>query len=380
MPVRFGWLILRKKGFDGVMKDNPSKKEPLLWLRFVLNSGLEIPVIRDWQTVFDFAGKQAVIGICDPTRYDVRMPKDLLFTWIGYIQAVKGQNQLLNQRAVEVYAFLRDARFRCCILKGQGNALMYPDPSMRSPGDVDVWVDADKETLYEFVRERFPDAKECFKHIKFPIFTDVEVDVHHTPLRFFHPKHNRLLQQWLTDQKNEQFSHNVRLPETESDIVVPTAKFNAVYQLGHIMEHLFEEGVGFRQLIDYFYVLKEVEGLSQKERDEIVVTWKRLGMLRLASAVMWIESEVLGIPEGCLLTTPNRRLGKSMLEDVLEGGNFGHYSERQLFSHRGKRLARRMATLRRLLKLSPCFPGEAAYRIPLRAFAVAKLDWRRILF
>lgn len=351
----------------------------LTWLRFVLNSGQEIPVIRDWQKVFDFASKQVVIGICDPTRYDVRMPQDLLFTWIGYLQAIKAQNQLLNQRAVEVYTFMRGAGFRCCILKGQGNALMYPDPGLRCPGDVDVWVDADKETLYEFVRERFPDANECFKHIKFPIFTDVEVDVHHTPSRFFHPKHNRLLQQWLTDQKDEQFSHNVRLSGTESDIAVPTAKFNAVYQLGHIMEHLFEEGVGFRQLIDYFYVLKEVEGLSQEERDEIVGVWKRLGMLRLASAVMWIESEVLGLPERYLLTTPNRRLGKKMLEDVLEGGNFGHYSERQLLLHRGKRLARRMATLRRLLKLSPCFPGEAAYRIPRRIVAMAKADWRKFV-
>lgn len=348
------------------------------WLRFSLNPGKPMSNVTDWRTLYEFADKQKIIGTCDPTRHDVRMPQDLLFTWIGYLQAIKAQNQLLNQRAVEVYTFMRGAGFRCCILKGQGNALMYPDPSLRCPGDVDVWVDADRETLYEFVRERFPDAKECFKHIKFPIFSDVEVDVHHTPLRFFHPKHDRLLQQWLTDQKDEQFSHNVRLSGTESDVAFPTAKFNAVYLLGHIMVHLFDEGVGFRQLIDYFYVLKEVEGLPQEERDEIVGAWKRLGMLRLASAVMWIESEVLGIPERYLLTTPNRRLGKKMLEDVLEGGNFGHYSERQLLRHRGKRLARRVASLRRLIKLSPCFPGEAAYRIPRRVFAVAKADWRKV--
>lgn len=349
------------------------------WLRFVLNSDSEKPSIFNWKEVFDFSERHAIIGICDPTRYDVRMPQDLLFTWMGYLQAIKAQNQLLNQRAVEVYTFMRGAGFRCCILKGQGNALMYPDPSLRSPGDVDVWVDADKNALYEFVRERFPNAKECIKHIKFPIFTDVEVDVHHTPLRFFHPKHDRQLKQWLTDQKDEQFSHNVRLSGTESDIAVPTAKFNAVYQLGHIMVHLFDEGVGFRQLIDYFYVLKEVEGLPQEERDEIVGVWKILGMLRLASAVMWIESEVLGMPERYLLTSPNRRLGKKMLEDVLEGGNFGHYSERQLLRHRGKRLARRVASLRRLIKLSPCFPGEAAYRIPHRVVAVAKVDWRKFV-
>ena len=349
------------------------------------NGQLSMPVFdgdEEWMQILLLGKEQTVMGVLErgiqQVPQECRPPHKMLSRVCVLSQKIATMNRMCDEAAVKVGEMLEQEGFRYCILKGQGNALMYPDPSMRSPGDVDVWVDADKETLYEYVRERFPDAKECIKHIKFPIFTDVEVDVHHTPLRFFHPKHDRLLQQWLTDQKNEQFSHNVRLPETESDIAVPTAKFNAVYQLGHIMEHLFDEGVGFRQLIDYFYVLKEVEGLSQEERDEIVVTWKRLGMLRLASAVMWIESEVLGMPEGCLLTTPNRRLGKNMLEDVLEGGNFGHYSERQLFSHRGKRLARRMATLRRLLKLSSCFPGEAAYRIPRRAAAVAKADWRKV--
>lgn len=356
----------------------PSSKT-LEWLRFVLNPNSEKPEIDDWQEVYDFAEKQSLLGICNPTSHDIRMPQDLLFQWIGDVQAIRAQNKLLNQRSGEVYQFLRESGFKCCILKGQGNAQMYPDAGLRCPGDVDAWVDADKKKVYNFVRAKFPEVKDGFKHIKFPMFTDVEVDVHHAPLRFLNPQYSSLLQKWLTEQKDEQMNHYVSIPETSGNIAVPTAKFNAVYQLGHIMVHLFDEGLGFRQLIDYFYVLKEVSGSSQKDRDDIVRTWKRLGMLKLASAVMWIEAEILGIGKRCLLTVTNERLGRLLLEDVLEGGNFGHYSARQSYISNGNRFAKRVLTLRRLVRMLPCFPGEAAFRIPHRFAALSKVYWRKIV-
>lgn len=360
------------------MNEHSHGSKPLEWLRYVLNPESKIASVQDWKEVYDFATRQAIIGICDPTHYDVRMPQNLLFAWVGDLQTIRAQNQLLNRRTVEVYSFLSEAGYRCCILKGQGNALMYPDSGLRCPGDVDVWVDEDKEKLYEFVRGRFPDVEECVKHIKFPVFTDVEVDVHHTPLRLFRPKHRKMFQQWLTDQKEEQFSHIVRLPETVSDIAIPTAKFNAVYQLGHMMIHLFDEGLGFRQLIDYYYVLKEVYGISPKECKAIVDAWKSMGMLRFASAVMWIESEILGLPERYLLIAPNQRLGKIILADVLEGGNFGQYSFRQTFRYDGKRFTRRISSFFRLVRLFPCFPGEAVFQIMKRYSAMVKADIKRI--
>ena len=104
-----------------------------------------------------------------------------------------------------------------------------------------------------------------------------------------------------------------------------------------------------------------------------------MGMLRLASAVMWIESEVLGLPECNLLITPNQRLGKIILADVLEGGNFGFYSERLAYRYSDKRLARRFSSLMRLIRLSPCFPSETAFQIMRRCIVVVKADIRKVL-
>lgn len=125
---------------------------------------------------------------------------------------------------------------------------------------------------------------------------------------------------------------------------------------------------------------RDFRGLSQEDRDDIVRNWKSLGMLKLASAVMWIESEILGIDKRCLLTVTNERLGKLLLEDVLEGGNFGHYSVRQSYISNGNRYAKRVSTLRRLVRMSPCSLGEAAFRIPHRFAALSKVYWRKCVF
>ena len=293
---------------------------------------------------------------------------------MGSALQIKQFNKLLNQRAIDVCQIWQEAGFRCCVLKGQGNAEMYPDPSLRMPGDIDLWIDADENTIQDFITKQFPDAKECYKHIKYPIFNDVEVDIHQTPLKFRRPLHQQRLQRWIQLNKEKQFCNTIKLTGSDGYISVPTAKFNAVYQLGHIMIHLFDEGIGFRHLVDYFYVLKKLDGLSQEERDEIVRTWKKIGILRLASAVMWIESEKMGLPEGCMLTAPSRTLGKILLKDVLDGGNFGKYSIRQEYAHSGKSLARRVSTLWRLIRLSHCFPTEAFFGIKDRFTAVIKHD------
>ena len=334
--------------------------EAISWLQFILNGEKTPPSISDWKEVYCFFNKHKILGICSPLSYHVRIEQGVLLQWIGNIEQIKASSALLNQRTVELCLMLEEDGFRCCILKGQGNATMYPDPLLRMPGDIDVWIDADKERIDNYVRSKFPESKECFKHIKFPVFEDVEVDVHQTPLKFCHPKYNRRLQRWIAGMKEEQMSNRVRLTGTDSDIAIPTADFNAVYQLGHILIHLADEGIGLRHMVDYYYVLKALRYKSIDQQEAVRKTLSELGMMRVAAAVMWVEHEVLGLPREYLLTSPDERLGRLILEDILEGGNFGKYAERHTDVGPG-RIKKRMATLRRLIKLSRIAPGEFLY-------------------
>ena len=66
--------------------------------------------------------------------------------------------------------------------------------------------------------------------------------------------HNRKLQKYYERVKEELFSHRVMLGE-QGEIAIPTVEFNLIFQLTHIFSHLMNEGIGLRQLLDYYYVL-----------------------------------------------------------------------------------------------------------------------------
>lgn len=335
-------------------------EEVLNWLRFVLNPETEMPTVTDWSALMAFVEKQTLTGICLPERCPESLPKDILLQWIGQVQRVEQQNKLLNKRIEQLFGMLEQKGFQCCLLKGQGNAEMYPNPLRRCSGDIDVWINTDEATVYQYVKELFPEEKESYKHIHFPIFANAPVDIHVIPLKFYSGLYLKRLERWISRNKEEQFNHRIRLIEVGRDIPVPTHKFNAVYQLGHMLIHLFDEGLGLRQVVDYFYVLKSLD-ISETERTEIVETIENLGMLRFAQAIMWIESSVLGLPVERCIVEPDKRRGEQLLEDILEGGNFGHHSER--YNGRTGFYYRGFVEAWRDVKLLPMAPREGTARL-----------------
>ena len=131
---------------------------------------------------------------------------------------------------------------------------MYPNPYSRTPGDIDIWVEGEDKRVISFVRSISPHEKACYHHIEFPSYKGVEVEVHYRPSFLLCFWHNRKLQKYYERVKEQQFSHRVMLGE-QGEIAIPTAEFNLIFQLTHIYSHLMNEGIGLRQLVDYYYVL-----------------------------------------------------------------------------------------------------------------------------
>ena len=188
-----------------------------------------------------------------PAEY-VWIEKELLLQWMAESQMLEKANIRLNDAAIQVSEWFRKKGFRTCILKGQGNALMYPNPYSRTPGDIDIWVEGGDKRVISFVRSISPHEKACYHHIEFPSYKGVEVEVHYRPSFLLCFWHNRKLQKYYERVKEEQFSHRVMLGE-QGEIAIPTVEFNLIFQLTHIYAHLMNEGIGLRQLLDYYYVL-----------------------------------------------------------------------------------------------------------------------------
>ena len=232
------------------------------FLRFSIGPKSEIPSSlkeADWKELYAIAKKQCLVGVLFdgikklPAEH-VGMEKELLLQWMAESQMLEKANVRLNDAAILVSEWFRKKGFRTCILKGQGNALMYPNPYSRTPGDIDIWVEGGDKRVISFVRSISPHEKACYHHIEFPSYKGVEVEVHYRPSFLLCFWHNRKLQKYYERVKEEQFSYRVMLGE-QGEVAIPTVVFNLIFQLTHIFSHLMNEGIGLRQLLDYYYVI-----------------------------------------------------------------------------------------------------------------------------
>ena len=222
----------------------------------------------DWQELYSFASKQALLGLCFEgiERLGKEYPeelrlnpigRELLMTWMGKAQQIRRQNMKVNAVAGKLFSMLREDGMRCCILKGQGNALMFPNPYSRTPGDIDVWIDASRERIMEYAQKKFELGDDIrLQHLETSL-DDVPVELHFFPCSMNNPIYHARLQKWFKRNADLQCSNVVGLPDGAGDIAIPTTAFNVVYQLTHLYHHFFDEGIGMRQIIDYFLVVND---------------------------------------------------------------------------------------------------------------------------
>ena len=296
-----------------------------------------------WQQLYFFASKQAILGLCFDgiERLGKEYPeelkqnpigRELLMTWMGKAQQIRRQNVKVNGVAAKLYSKFRKDDLRCCILKGQGNALMYPNPYSRTPGDIDVWVNACREDITEYAKKHFMIGDDIrYHHIETSV-DGVPVELHFFPCTMNNPIYNARLQKWFKRNADLQCSNVVSLPDGIGEIAIPTTAFNVIYQLTHLYHHFFDEGIGMRQIIDYYYVGNNDELLVI--RDTLQRELKYLGLWKFAGAVMFVMKEVLGLSEEKMIVPMDEKRGRLLLAEILDGGNFGrHFTKYAGFTH-----------------------------------------------
>jgi hypothetical protein len=240
-----------------------------LFLNYCLGKKVDMSMVVakiDWRQLYNFASRQALLGFCfdgierltkefSEELKQNPMGRDLLMTWMGAAQQIRRQNMKVNAVAGKLYSKFREDELRCCILKGQGNALMYPNPYSRTPGDIDVWIDASRERIMEYAQKKFELEDDIrLQHLETSL-DGVPVELHFFPCSMNNPIYHARLQKWFRRNADLQCSHIVGLPDGAGDIAIPTTAFNVIYQLTHLYHHFFDEGIGMRQIIDYFLVV-----------------------------------------------------------------------------------------------------------------------------
>lgn len=332
-----------------------------------------------WADLLQFAKKQSVVGVYwqGVKRMSVletnRLSEDDVMDWMVEVSKIAKRNRKVNAVVVKVTNGFRQQGFSACVLKGQGNALLYPDPSSRTPGDIDMYVhprqqgdgwrndEADIRKIITFCKRVDKSARAVYHHIDIPAVDKVPVEVHYRATWLNSPVNNRRLQNLLsTLLSGEDGTKLVALPEEAGEITIPGFSFNVVFQLSHILNHLLHEGVGLRQLVDYYYLLRSHD-CNNEDKTWLDTSLKRCGLHEVSSAVSWMLVKVLGLPENYLITTPNERHGQQLMREMMAGGNFGKYDKRLLSGTSRSKLGANIQRLVRDARMVVYYPSECVW-------------------
>lgn len=332
-----------------------------------------------WADLLLFAKKQSVVGVYwqgvkRMSDLETNRPsEDDVMDWMVEVSKIAKWNRKVNAVAVKVVKGFRQQGFDACVLKGQGNALLYPTPSSRTPGDIDVYVHPQQQgdgwrndeaairKIITFCKGLGKSARAVYHHIDIPAVDKVPVEVHYRATWLYSPVNNRRLQNLLsTLLSRDDGTKRVALPEEAGEITIPGFSFNVVFQLSHILNHLLHEGVGLRQLVDYYYLLRS-HACSKEDQAWLDRSLKRCGLHQISSAVSWMLMNVLGLPENYLITMPNGRYGQQLMREMMAGGNFGKYDERLLSGTSQSKLVANIQRLVRDARMVVYYPSECLW-------------------
>lgn len=320
-----------------------------------------VPIAVEWSDLYEESERQAVTGILlqgierlkASTDDTSNLPLELLLQWIGISEQIRQGNLSLTKRCKELQGKLVEIGHESSILKGQGVALYYDEPlrDLRQSGDIDVYVGCGLKGAMEIAHRLGVEKPEWdYKHLHLDVFEDAEVEMHYRVEVLLNLRKNRRLQKWFRKHQDAIFNANDNLDlNSNTDrtndtnrFVTPMVEFNVFYILLHIYRHFLYEGVGMRQIVDYYFVLKNLnENLNLNVNDNhnsntnhtnranfATDAVKEFGMERFAKGLMWVMHEGLGMPREWMLWEPEEKEGKYILEEVMAGGNFGHHDER----------------------------------------------------
>ena len=321
------------------------------------------PTEREWRRLYRLAEKHALLGVCYRCLQSLEdkeqwPPSDLVIQWTGACTQIKQRNRTLNEQCVEIQKELRKGGYRSCILKGQGNVQMYPEPLLRTSGDIDIWVEGGFEKVMNYTQRTSKTDHVTEHHVEFDYFPDTPVEVHFTPSKLFNRIFDRRFQKWIGEEEGRQFAHFVDLEEGR--IFVPTLDFNLVYQLSHIYRHMFGGGIGLRQLTDYYMLLRAMD-LSRDEVARVKLLVRRFGMNRFAESLMWVMGYVFHLDRSKMMWTPNDKTGRFVLSEIMKMGNFGHADHRFDLDKGASHFRRYCQRLRGKFRFVKYFPMEVMW-------------------
>ena len=215
---------------------------------------------------------------------------------------------------------------RYCVIKGAASAYRYPDPRLRSMGDVDFYVSPEElERAREVVqRDGFlmehtdSEHHDCLK--KGSLF----MELHFAPIAVPNDEMRPIFLEYWSDMCDKA----TLTSDGFSEYYFPSDFHHGFILITHFQLHLMPNGVGLRHLCDW------VVFANKFSNDEFVAMFeerlKRVGLWRLAQIASLAAVKHLGMPHKAWMGN-DYATADALMEDIARGGNFGQRDKARSF-------------------------------------------------
>lgn len=337
------------------------------------------PTNEEWKALYDTARKQSLVGVCfagvQKLVEQKQAPEEMLYlTWMGMAAKIQQRNEVVNQQTAQFYKKLADDGYRACVLKGQSVNSLYDNlRGLRQSGDIDMWMVAEPDKVIEWARATGSMYYYDYHHADLSLYQDTEIELHYRPSLSRNLVRNARLQKWFKTEGSKHIIFNDNLGFATPDFI-----FNVVLTMNHNLWHFLYEGVGMRQLLDlYFIIRSKNDNVNANDNflSETLKLLKHLKLQKFASASMWIMKEVFGLEDEYLLCEPDEDAGRFLLDEIMQAGNFGHHDDR-LKDNRYKttRVGLMLAWMRHTFRLFRYYPADVLWT-PIGILRISL--WRR---
>lgn len=250
-------------------------------------------VKEDVRDILQVAKEQMVSGLVANSIIRNHLPigDDLTLEVCAIQQLHEKKGREMNAEVAQFAGFLNRRNLQYVIMKGQTMAVLYPNPLMRSTGDIDFYCP--KECFEEAkneIEERLHIAMGAWddtKHLQFN-WGGLEYEMHSSLTVFGSRKHQSY---WESTIDDKALSGKSAINGNEVKVLEPT--INAAFLFVHAFSHFIEEGVRLKQLCDWAvflhnmrdeidrdYLRTLLEGIGHKKAFSIFGSWAidKLGM------------------------------------------------------------------------------------------------------
>ena len=282
----------------------------------------------DWETVMQMAkfhsNNVLIADVASRMTEGSKPSPEMLDKMQSYMRNNLFHLMQLRQILVSSVKLLRERGIEPVVLKGFGLALLYPNPTLRQIGDIDLFVGIvnfhEACTLLRTLPGSYNWGEEIDVGRHYNIeFGRISLEVHRVSADIEDAK---LYPYYAAMEQESLIDHPQRVDYNGFEISIPSKEFMVFFTFYHAWHHYLETGVGWRQLGDVTMALHSYHG--QLDLDKLQRWINSVRVMKPWQTFGYLLVDCLGLPEAEMpfYDASCRKRAQKLYRQIMREGNF----------------------------------------------------------